>query len=97
MRTCVPSVSGMSEIAACPPSPIADDPSALPPPPPLPPPSVTRLACSLDASPCMPAVVLYFSRSCTVKLKYIFFTFYLFFCLLFLGKVFETYYKYSTI
>ncbi|XP_060154126.1 protein FAM162A isoform X1 [Globicephala melas] len=26
----VPSMSGMSEIAACPPSPIADDPSALP-------------------------------------------------------------------
>ena len=26
----VPSASGMSEIAACPPSPIADDPSALP-------------------------------------------------------------------
>ena len=26
----VPSTSGMSEIAACPPSPIADDPSALP-------------------------------------------------------------------
>ena len=26
----VPSKSGMSEIAACPPSPIADDPSALP-------------------------------------------------------------------
>ena len=28
----VPSMSGVSEIAVCPPSPIADDPSALPPP-----------------------------------------------------------------
>ena len=28
----VPSMSGVSEIAACPPSPIADHPSALPPP-----------------------------------------------------------------
>ena len=28
----VPSTSGMSEIAACPASPIADDPSSLPPP-----------------------------------------------------------------
>ena len=82
----------MSEIAACPLSPIADDPSALPSLPPLPPPSVTILACSLDASPCMPAAVLYFARSCTVKLKYILFTFYLF-----LNKVFKTYYKCSTI
>ena len=30
MRTCVPLMSGVSEIAACLPSPIADDPSALP-------------------------------------------------------------------
>ena len=30
MQTCVPSVTNMNEIAACPPSPIADDPSALP-------------------------------------------------------------------
>ena len=30
MQTCVPSVSGMNEIAACPPSPFADNPSALP-------------------------------------------------------------------
>ena len=29
-------------------------------PPPLPPPSVTLLACSLDASPCVPVVVLYY-------------------------------------
>ena len=56
-------MSDMSEIAACSPSPTADDPSAhtsyhLP--PPLPPPSVTLPACALDASPCMPAVVLHF-------------------------------------
>ena len=57
----VPSVSGMSEIAACPPSPIADNPSSLP--------SshllsllqsVTLLACSLNASLSMPTVVLHY-------------------------------------
>ena len=37
--------------------------------------SVAHLACSLHASPCMPAAVLYFSRSCTVRLNIIFFTF----------------------
>ena len=56
----VPSTSGMSAISACPPSPIADDPSALPPPTSSPFQSVTLLACSLDASPCMPAVVLHY-------------------------------------
>ena len=56
----MPSKSGMSDIAACPPSPIADDPSAVPSPP-LPPPVTNSSACSLDASPCMPAVVLYYS------------------------------------
>ena len=30
MWTCIPPSSDMSEIVACPPSPIADDPSALP-------------------------------------------------------------------
>ena len=30
MRTCVPSMSGVNEIAACPPSPTAEEPSALP-------------------------------------------------------------------
>ena len=51
----------MSEITACPLSPVADDPSA---PPSLPPPSPTLLACALDASPCVPAVVLH---SCTFQ------------------------------
>ena len=57
----VPSTSGVSEIVACPPSPIADDPLALP--------SshllsllqsVFLLSCSLDASSCMPAAILYY-------------------------------------
>ena len=64
----VPSTSGMSEIAACSPSPIADDPS-VPPSLTSSPQSVTLPACSLDASPWMPAAVLYFSRYCTLRLK----------------------------
>ena len=51
----------MYEIAACPPSSFANDPSILPShklPSHLQ--SVTHLTCSLDASPCMPAVVLYY-------------------------------------
>ncbi|KAJ8792345.1 hypothetical protein J1605_019901 [Eschrichtius robustus] len=61
----VPSGSGVSEIAACSPSPIAEDPSALPSPPPRPPP-VSNSSClftrcqPLDASCC--TVLLYFSR-----------------------------------
>ena len=59
-------MSGMSEIAACPPSPVADDSSALPPTSALSPTSsallqsVTFLDCSLDASPCVPATVPYY-------------------------------------
>ena len=61
MWMCLPATSGMSIIAACPPTPIAEDPSA---------PSshflsllqsVTRLACSLDARPCMSAIVLFYT------------------------------------
>ena len=64
----VPSQSGVSDIAACPPSPIADYPSALPSPSPLPLQSGALPACSLDASPCMPVIVLqYFSRYCKIK------------------------------
>ena len=51
MQTCVPSMGGVSEIAACPPSPIAGDPSLLPSPTSSLSSSVTLLACSLDASP----------------------------------------------
>ena len=68
MQTCVPSMSGMSEIPAYPP--IADDPSALPSP-------ISSLSSSssclftwcqpLYASCCI--VQLYFSRYCTVRLK----------------------------
>ena len=73
------STSSMSEIAACPLSPVADNPfsstiSHL-----LPVlQSVTLPACSLDASPCMPTVVLY---CCTLQgtalwdLKCLFFVF----------------------
>ena len=60
----VPLLSGMNKIAACPPSPIAEDPSVLYLPltllltvtlfPALP-------ECSFDASPSMPAVVLHYS------------------------------------
>ena len=56
-----PSKSGLSDTAARPPSPVADDPPSL---------TISHLlsllqsgmlpACSLDASPCMPAVILYF-------------------------------------
>ena len=42
----VPSTSGVSAIVTCPPSPIADDPSALHLPPPLPP-SVSNSSCLL--------------------------------------------------
>ena len=56
----VPSKLDASEIAACPLSPIADDPLALPSPTPSILQSVTLLACSLNASPCMQTVVLYY-------------------------------------
>ena len=51
----VSSVSGVSEIAACPPSPVVDDSSAL-----FLLHSVSLLTCSVDASPYMPAIVLYY-------------------------------------
>ena len=55
----MPSTSGMNEIRVRPPSPIADDPSAVPSPTFSPSPSAALPACSLDASPCAPAVVLF--------------------------------------
>ena len=66
MRMCVPSSPGMSDIAACLPSPAADDSSALSSPPSLPPPVL--LACSLNASPCVPTIVLYYCTSQGTKL-----------------------------
>ena len=55
----VSSASGVSETVACPPSPVAGDASALPSPL-LYLQSVTLLARSLDTSPCIQAVVLYY-------------------------------------
>ena len=82
----VPSTSGVSETAACPPSLIADDPSALPSPTLFLFRSVTLLACSLDATPCIPAVVLYYCIfQGTVRLKM--FLVCLFLCVLFICKV----------
>ena len=49
--------------------------------------SVTLLACSLDTSPCMPAVVLY------CKIKNVFFIF----CLFFMYYLCEKYYKSITV
>ena len=66
--TC-PVTSGMSDAAACPPSPLAEDPSAPPFPPPVPPPAVTLLACSLDAHPCIQLLLLCFSKFCNVRVK----------------------------
>ena len=60
---------GVSETAACPPSPIADDPSALP----TSSPSPASNSCLF--SQCQPLnasckiVLLYFSRYCTVRLE----------------------------
>ena len=55
----VSSTSGMGEIAACPHLILLTILLLSWLPPPLPPP-VTLLACSLDAIPCMPTVVLYY-------------------------------------
>ena len=63
MQTCIPSVSAVSEVAACPPSPVADDASALPSPPLFPLPVST-------SSPCRPAMVLtllYLPRYCMIQ------------------------------
>ena len=70
---CVPSTSGMSETAACPPSPIANAPSA--------PPSPTSylflpLSNSFLFTQCQPLnVLLYFSRYYKFKMFSLFFVF----------------------
>ena len=96
MRTCIPSVLGVSEIAACPPSPVADGPSALPSahpsalPPPLPP-AVSNPSClftwcqSLYASCC--TALLYFAGYCTVRLKLFSLFFNVCFYVLFVWKI----------
>ena len=54
----LPSPSGLSEIAACPLSPVANSPSALPSPTSSPSSSQQLPACSPAAKPCVPAHVL---------------------------------------
>ena len=83
----VPLTSGMSETAARPPSPVADDPSTLP----SPTSSSQWLFLPLDASLWMPGIGLlqwYFSRYCTVRLKMIYFL-----CLFFMYYLCKKHYK----
>ena len=91
MRTCIPSTSGVSEIAACPSSPIADDPSALPSPTSSPPP-VSNSSCLFTRCQALYAsrytVLLPFSRYCAVRLK----MFSLFLCLFCVCFVFVLYF-----
>ena len=85
----MPSASGMSEIAACPPSPTAADPSVRP--PPTSPPS----SCSNSSflfTKCQPlyascTVPLNFLRCCSVRLKMLSLFFGCFFNALFVWKV----------
>ena len=88
----VPSTSGLSEIAVCPPSPIADNPLASPSPPPLPPPVSNYSCLFIQCHLCVPAVVLYFSRYCFVRLKNV-----LFCGLCFMYYLCEKYYKLFTV
>ena len=90
MQTCVPSTSGMSEIAAYPPSPIADDPTIS---------YLLSLLQSVNFSclftQCQPlyasccTVLPYFSRYCTVRLKCFIFCV----CLFFMYYLYEKYCK----
>ena len=88
----VPSTSNMSDTAASPLLPVADDPSALPSPT-ISPSSSQQLFLSAHSMPTLYAsycvVVLYFSRYCTVRLNFLicFFMYYLF----------EKYYKHYSI
>ena len=90
----VPSTSDVSDTAACPPSPIADDPSALPSPTPSPPlsnsPCLFTRCQPLYASCC--TGLLYFSRHCTVRFKIFYFL-----CLFFMYYFCEKYYKPITV
>ena len=95
ISTCVPSVSGVTDIAACPPSLTADDPSALPSPTSYPSP-VHNSSCLFTrwqplCASCW-TILLYFSRYCTVRLK----MFPLFF-VLFIYYLCEKYYKPITV
>ena len=77
--------------AACPRSPVADDPSALPPPTCSPSSSQELLLCPLDASLCSPAVVLYYCALRDTILKdfkyFLYFLCLLVFYVLFVWKV----------
>ena len=73
----VPSARGLGATGACPSSATADDPQLCQLPPLLSPPlRVVLLACSLDASPCAPAVILYYSTflgsNCKIQKGFIF-------------------------
>ena len=70
----IPSMSGVSETAACPPSPITDDTSLYRLPPPLYPPISNSSSLFTQCQPlyaicCTIPALLYFSRYCTVSLK----------------------------
>ena len=85
----MPSASGVSELLACPPSPVADGPSALP--SPTSSPSSIRNSSGLF-TPCQPlcasyCTVLYFHRSSKIK------NVFLIFCLFFMNYLCEKYYK----
>ena len=98
MRMCIPSTSGVSETVACPPPPVSDRPSAMLSPTSSPLRSVTLPVCSLDASPCKPAVVLYYwtFKVLCCKIKNVSFVFHA--CLIFVYYLCEKYYLYySTI
>ena len=83
----VSSMSGLSKIPACPPSPVADDPSA----PPSVPTPVGNSSCLF--TPCQPLCAscytrpLYFSRYCTLGLKMCSLFFVSFFNVLFVWKL----------
>ena len=86
MQRCVPSTSGINDMAACPPSPIADDPSALPSPASSPSLISNSSSCAfwqpLYAGYC--PVQLYFWRYYTGRLKMLSLFFVFFFYVLFL-------------
>ena len=79
MRMCVPSTSGVSDAAACLPPSVAGDPLVLPSSLLQ---SVTLLAWSLNASPCMPAVLQYY-RTFYVSVRFKIF----YFCVCFLSTI----------
>ena len=90
MRTCIPPASGVRDIAAFPESPSLKIPQLCHPHRTSPPSSSSD--CPLDASPCVPAPELYFSKSGAVRFK-LFSSFFVFdFYVFFVWKVLETYY-----